>query len=178
MIDALALATALTFNDAYARALAARGLATAYAVRVVPPPETHPAVRFEASAQRAQDVLLGDDGVFNFGRGSALVAVDLPIVDRPARLRRTANAETDALLFRRQAIDEASELFDRTLDAFAQLVLAERRLDLLSGVATRSGELPAEQALAAESLSLDAGLQRLEAQIRLKQLMASTDDED
>ena len=189
IIHAVAFAAALTFNDAYARALAVRGLDTAFAVRVVPPPETHPALRFDVSAQHAQDIELRNDGIFNFGRGSALLSVDVPIVDRAARLRRTANAETDALLFRRHAIDEANELFEQTLDLFAQLLLAERRLDPLGGVAKRVGELRAgqadgaaatsweEQAMAAESQSLDAELQRLDAETRLKQLMGSTDSD-
>jgi outer membrane protein TolC len=195
MIHAVAFAAALTFNDAYARALAARGLTDAFAVRVVPPPETHPALRLEVTAQHAQDIHLRDNGVLDLGQGSALVSVDLPIVDRAARLRRTANAETDALLFRRHAIDEASQLFDETLEAFAQLVLAQRRLDLLGAAARRTNELQEhaqaqltaghidnltaasweEQALSAQSQEVDAALQRLDAETKLEQLMGIKD---
>jgi len=195
MIHAVVFAATLTFNDAYARALAARGLTDAFAVRVVPPPETHPALRLEVTAQHAQGIHLRDSGVLDLGRGSALVSVDVPIVDRAARLRRTANAETDALLFRRHAIDEASKLFDETLEAFARLVLAQRRLDLLGAAARRANELQEhaqaqlaaghidnltaasweEQAVAAQSQQVDAELQRLDAETKLQQLMGNRD---
>jgi outer membrane protein TolC len=198
---AFVLAATLTFDEAYARALKAHGLDTAFLAGIKRLQEPArwglPQLRFETSAQRGENVDLRSDGIVRLENTTSILSVDVPLRDRGARARREANIATDALLFRRRALDEADDVFRRTLDAFARLYVAERRIDLLTDAANRSGGLREraktmlaagtidnltaaaweEQALSMETQLVDLDIQRLDAEARLRQVIGYTGDE-
>jgi len=168
-------AATLTFDEAYARALKAHGLDTAFLAGIKRLQEPArwglPTLRFETTAMRGEQVDLRDEGLVRLERTTSILAVDVPLRDRGARARREANIATDVLLFRRRALDEANDVFRRTLDAFAHLYLAERRIDLMHGRAS------AGQSLAEEEQLVDLDIERLDAEARLRQLMGDVSAE-
>lgn len=185
----------LTFPDALDRALRARSAVTASgdhaALLDALPVRTLPAVRAETSYSSAENLNLLSESVNRFDAFTALVSVDYPLLDPGGERRRVAALRADAELIRRRALDEPGDVFRDTLDAFAQLFLAQRRIELLQDGAARAtalrerarsmldaGEISnltaaqwEDQALTTETQVVDLELQRLDAETRLKQLI-------
>lgn len=184
----------LTFPVALEKAMRARAAATTFdadaAVLEALPFHTLPTVRAETGFSTAENLNLITDSVGRFDAFTALVSVDYPLFDGDAERRRVAAFKADVQILRRRALDEAEDVFRETLDAFARLYAAERRIELLGEGAQRAAELRRrartmldsgqisnvtatqwqDQALATESQLVDLELQRLEAETRLKQL--------
>jgi outer membrane protein TolC len=152
---------------------------------------TMPLVRVEAASQRAENIELTNGGVARFDALTALLHVDYPLFDGARRARQLELARVSAELFRREEQDESERLFNATLDAFADLGLAERRMEIFAARATQAaglreraaallaqGEITnvtaaswEEQALIAESRRLAIELELLEARSRLRDLI-------
>ncbi|HEX7830764.1 MAG TPA: TolC family protein, partial [Thermoanaerobaculia bacterium] len=186
--------TPLTFDAALQRAMKTRGVDTAFNAGISrlqePIGRMLPTLRAEASAQRAENIEIANAGAVRFDALSVLLAVDYPLFEGAARNRRIALARTSGQLFRRRALDEADEVFRETLDAFIDLYVAQRRMELMSDgvqhaatlrerartmldlgqITTTTAANWEEQALATESQRLDYELARLDAETRLKQL--------
>ncbi|HEX7831324.1 MAG TPA: TolC family protein [Thermoanaerobaculia bacterium] len=186
--------TPLTFDAALQRAMKPRGVDTAFNAGISrlqePIGRMLPTLRAEASAQRAENIEIANAGAVRFDALSVLLAVDYPLFEGAARNRRIALARTSGQLFRRRALDEADEVFRETLDAFIDLYVAQRRMELMSDgvqhaatlrerartmldlgqITTTTAANWEEQALATESQRLDYELARLDAETRLKQL--------
>jgi outer membrane protein TolC len=184
----------LTFETALARAVRMRtGTmmdAEHAAILDALPSQTMPSVRAETSLSSAENLNLLSDRIERFDAFTTIVAIDYPLLDRGAERRRRDTLRTDAQLLRGRALDESVGVFHDTLEAFAQLYLAQERLQLLQSGATRAAELRRrahvlleggeisnitaaqwqDQALATESQLVDLELQRLEAETRLRQL--------
>lgn len=197
-ILAVTLAATLTFPTALERAMRTRAAATTFDERAKTlealPFHTLPVVRAEAGVSTAENLNLLTDNVGRIDAFTALVNVDYPLFDGGAEERRRLALRADAQLVRRRAIDEADDVFRETLDAFADLYITERRIEMLADGARRAAELRErtrtmleagqisnvtaaqwqDQALATESQLVDLELQRLEAETRLKQLIGDT----
>ncbi|HEX7807582.1 MAG TPA: TolC family protein [Thermoanaerobaculia bacterium] len=193
--------TPLTFDAALQRAMKTRGVDTAFNAGISrlqePIGRMLPTLRAEASAQRAENIEIANAGAVRFDALSVLLAVDYPLFEGAARNRRIALARTSGQLFRRRALDEADEVFRETLDAFIDLYVAQRRMELMSDgvqhaatlrerartmldlgqITTTTAANWEEQALATESQRLDYELARLDAETRLKQLTGDVSNE-
>lgn len=191
----LAHAGTLTFPDALDRALRERSAATLSgdhsALLDALPLRTMPVVRAETAYSSAENLNLLSESVGRVDAFTALVSVDYPLLDRGGERRRVDALRADAELIRRRALDESGDVFRDTLDAFARLYIAERRIDLLRDGAVRAAALRErarakldageisnltasqwqDQALDIEAQVVDLELQRLEAETRLKQLI-------
>jgi outer membrane protein TolC len=194
-------ADTLSFDAALQRAMQTRGVDTAFASGIsrleTPYGPMLPTIRAEAAAQRAENIELMSSGTVRFDALTMLLSVDYPLFEGGARDRRLALARTSAQLFRRRALDEADEVFRETLDAFTDLYVADRRMELLTEGVRHAGMLRErartmlelgqittttaanweEQALATESRRLDYELARLDAETRLKQLVGDRTNE-
>lgn len=188
----------VSFDRALTRALQTRGVDTAFAAGIsrleAPFGPMLPTLRAELSAQRAENIELLSAGAVRFDALTMLLSADYPLLERVSRNRRLALARTSAQLFRRRALDEADEVFRETLDAFTNLYIAQRRLELLAEGVRHAGLLRErarkllelgqitnttaanweEQALVTESRRLDYELARLDAETRLRQLLGDT----
>ena len=188
----------LTFPSALSRALHLRASASTFADHAEALEglsfRTLPTVRAESGFSSAENLNLIAQNVTRFDAFTALVNVDYPLLNGGADRRHVEELKADAQILRRRALDEAEDVFRETLEAFSQLYIAERRIQLLgdgSQRATRLRErartmLEAGQisnitaaqwedaALAAESQMVDLELQRLEAETRVKQLIGDT----
>ncbi|HEX2834203.1 MAG TPA: TolC family protein [Thermoanaerobaculia bacterium] len=193
--------TSVTFEAALDRAMQTRGVDTAFNAGIARLQEPFgpmlPALRVEAAAQRAENIELANNGVLRFDALSLLINVDYPLFEGASRQRRLALARTSGQLFRRRALDEADEVFRETLDAFIDLYVAQRRMQLMEdGVRHAAvlrerartmlelGQITSttaanweEQALATESQRLDYELARMDAEARLKQLTGNSSNE-
>lgn len=191
----------LTFPAALERALRIRAATTTFDAHAQTlealPFRTLPVVRAETGFSTAENLNLLTDNIGRFDAFTALVSVDYPLFERGAEERRLAAIKADAQILRRRALDEADDVFRETIEAFAQLYSAERRIELLAEGAKRAAELRLrartmleagqisnvtatvwqDQALATESQLVDLELQRLEAETRLKQLTGDTTGE-
>lgn len=191
----------MTFPSALERALRIRAATTTFDAHAQTlealPFRTLPTVRAETGFSTAENLNLLTDNIGRFDAFTALVSVDYPLFEGGAEQRRLAAIKADAQLLRRRALDEADDVFRETLEAFAQLYSAERRIELLSVGAKRAAELRLrartmleagqisnvtattwqDQALATESQLVDLELQRLEAETRLKQMTGDTSAE-
>ena len=161
------------------------------------PSHTLPTVRAETTYSNAENLNLLTESPIRFDAVTAVVSVDYPLLDIGADRRRLAALRADAQLLRSRARDEADRVFHETLDAFAQLYIAEQRIQFLRDSAARAASLRQrartmleageisnitaarwqDQALATESALLDLELQRLDAETRLKQLIGDTSSE-
>ena len=161
------------------------------------PSHTLPTVRAETTYSNAENLNLLTESPIRLDAVTAIVSVDYPLLDIGADRRRLAALRADAQLLRSRARDESDRVFHETLDAFAQLYLAEQRIQLLrdsvaSAASLRqrartkleAGEISnitaarwQDQALATESALLDLELQRLDAETRLKQLIGDSSSE-
>lgn len=183
----------LTFDRALQRAIEARGATATFdrqaAMLESLPARTTPVVRAETGFSN-----LVTDRVGRFEALTGIVFVDYPLFERDAVRRRADALRLDGQLLRQRAFEEENEIFERTLDAFADLCAAEERMALLRDGASRAATLRErtramlevgqisnitaaqwqDQALAAESMLIDLELQRLDAETRLKQLMGDT----
>ena len=193
--------TTLTFSDALDRALRTRSAVTTStghaALLDALPLRTMPTVRAETAYSSAENLNLLSESVDRFDAFTALVSVDYPLLDAGAERRRVAALRADAELIRRRALDEDGDVFRDTLDAFARLYIAERRIELLRDAAARAttlrersrtmleaGEISnltaaqwQDQALATETQIVDFELQRLDAETRLRQLIGDRSGE-
>lgn len=191
----------ITFETALDRAMKTRGVDTAFNAGISrlqqPFGPMLPTLRVEAAAQRAESIELANNGVLRFDALSLLINVDYPLFEGAARQRRLALARTSGQLFRRRALDEADEVFRETLDAFLDLYVAQRRMELmdkgvqhaetlrerartmleLGQITTTTAANWEEQALATESRRLDYELARMDAEARLKQLTGNSSNE-
>ena len=198
---AATLAATLTFPAALERAMHTRAVATTYDDRArtleALPFRTLPVVRAETGISSAENLNLLNESVGRIDAFTALVNVDYPLFSRSAEERRMKAIRADAQILRRRALDEAEDVFRETLEAFADLYAAERRMDLLTDGARRAATLRErartmlesgaisnvtaaqwqDQALATESELVDLELQRLEAETRLKQAIGDTSGE-
>lgn len=195
------LAATLTFPAALERAMRTRAAATTYDDRAKTlealPFRTLPVVRAEAGVSTAENLNLLNESVGRIDAFVALVNVDYPLFSRGAEERRMLGIRADAQIVRRRALDEAEDVFRETLEAFADLYVAERRIELMTEGARRAALLRdraqimldagqisnvtaaqwQDQALATESQLVDLELARLEAETRLKQMLGDTSSE-
>ena len=191
--------TVITFPAAVERAMRAHdaGGTSSESILNALPSRTLPSVRAETSFSSAENLNLLSERVDRFDAFTAVVSVDYPLLDRGADRRRLDALRADARILHRRTADEAETIFRETLDAFAQLYLAEERIRLLEPATTRAAELRErassklesgdinnltaaqwqDQALTTESQRVDLELQRLEAETRLKQLIGDTSSE-
>ena len=184
----------LTFESALDRAVRVHTGTTMYAdhaaILDALPSQRLPSVRAETSLSSAENLNLLSERIDRFDAFTTLIAVDYQLLDRGAERRRRDTLRTDAQLLRRRALDESEGVFHDTLESFAQLYIAQERIQLLQSGATRAAELRRrarvllesgeisnitaaqwqDQALATESQLVDLELQRLEAETRLRQL--------
>jgi outer membrane protein TolC len=198
---AITLAATLTFPVALERAMRTRAAATTYDDRArmleALPFRTLPVIRAETGISTAENLNLLNENVGRMDAFVALVNVDYPLFDRGAEERRLQSIRADAQILRRRALDESEDVFRETLEAFADLYMTERRIELLTDGTRRAamlrerartmleaGEISnvtaaqwQDQALATESQLVDFELQRLEAETRLKQVIGDTSGE-
>jgi len=166
----------LTFAAALERALAMRGSTLEQHAMVLEslPTRTMPIVRAETGISSSQ--------YLDLSSRIAMVSVDYPLFERGEDLK------LDAYRLRERAYEEAQEVFEQTLDAYADLYTAQRRLERLRTTGAKhlrerartlleAGQISnvtaaqwQDQALAAESMLVDLELQRLDAETRLEQL--------
>jgi outer membrane protein TolC len=198
---AITLAATLTFPAALEKAMRTRAAATTYDDRArtleALPFRTMPVVRAETGISSAENLNLLNESTGRIDAFTALVHVDYPLFGRGAEERRMQAIRADAQILRRRALDEAEDVFRETLEAFADLYVTERRMELLTDGARRAAQLRErartmldagqisnvtaaqwqDQALATESQLVELELQRLEAETRLKQLIGDTSGE-
>ena len=198
---AITLAATMTFPAALERAMRTRADATTYDERAKTlealPFRTLPVVRAETGVSTAENLNLLNQNVGRIDAFTALVNVDYPLFNRGAEERRILGLRADAQILRRRALDEAEDVFRETLEAFADLHIAERRIEFLTDGARRAAQLREraktmleagqisnvtattwqDQALATESQLVDLELSRLEAETRLKQMIGDTSGE-
>ena len=187
-----ARADVITFPSALERAM--RAAPNYDAILDAIPSRTLPVVRAETSYSSAENLNLLSETIGRFDAFTAVVSVDYPLLDSGANRLRVAALRADAQVLRHRALDERERVFHETLDAFAQLYIAEQRIQLLRDGAARAAELRRrahtmldageisnitaarwqDQALATESMLVDLELQRLDAETRLKQLIGDT----
>ena len=190
----------LTFHDAVTRAMRMQaptaGVERAASELESIPTRTLPTVRAETAINSAENLDVLTQGVVHFQAVTALVSVDYPLLGGQTPSLRRDEARADAALYRGRAAAGQEEIFRQTLDAFAQLWLAQQRIALTkesSSEATRVRQRAAdllargeisnvtaanwqERAFAAESRLVDLELQRIDAEARLKQLIGDTSD--
>jgi len=195
------LAATLNFPTALERAMRTRAAATTYDERAKTlealPFRTLPVVRAETGVSTAENLNLLNENVGRIDAFTALVHVDYPLFNRGAEERRLLGIRADAQILRRRALDEAEDVFRETLEAFADLYMTERRIEMLTDGARRAAQLRErattmleagqisnvtattwqDQALATESQLVDYELARLEAETRLKQVIGDTSGE-
>ena len=155
------------------------------------PVHATPVVRAETGISAARNVNILTQDIADYDAFTAIVSVDYPLLDRGAAARRAASIRADAQLLRRRAEGEADQVFRETLEAFAALYLAQQRIAALRDGTARAKSLRErastmleagqisnltsaqwqDQALATESMLVDLELQRLDAAMRLKQLI-------
>jgi outer membrane protein TolC len=160
------------------------------------PTRTLPTVRAETAINSAENLDVLTQGVVHFQALTALVSVDYPLLGGQTPALRRDEARANAALYRGRAAADDEEIFRQTLDAFAQLWLAQQRIALTSEAANEAksvrerannllarGEISnvtaaswQERALAAESRRVDLELQRIDAETRLKQLIGDTSE--
>ena len=198
---AITLAATMTFPAALERAMRTRAAATTYDERAKTlealPFRTLPVIRAETGISTAENLNLLNQNVGRIDAFTALVNVDYPLFNRGAEERRLLGIRADAQILRRRALDEAEDVFRETLDAFADLYVTERRIEMLTDGARRAAQLRErartmleagqisnvtatqwqDQALATESQLVDLELSRLEAETRLKQMIGDTSGE-
>lgn len=198
---AVTLAATLTFPAALERAMRTRAAATTYDERAKTlealPFRTLPIIRAETGVSTAENLNLLNENVGRIDAFTALVNVDYPLFSHAAEERRRQAIRADAQILRRRALDEAEDVFRETLEAFADLYITERQMELLTDGARRAAQLRErartmldagqisnitaaqwqDQALATESQLVDLELERLEAETRLKQLIGDTSGE-
>ncbi|HVR37694.1 MAG TPA: TolC family protein [Thermoanaerobaculia bacterium] len=158
---------------------------------------TTPAIRAEASANRVETFSNLSPGAVRYDAMTAIVAVDYPLFERAASLRRSESAKTDALLYQQRAVDEADAVYRATVEAYAQLYLTTQHIELMADSIARARQLRErakslleigqisnltaaqwqDQALAIEAQLLDLDLQRVEVETRLKLLIGDTTSE-
>lgn len=202
MTAALAAAVlTLTFQQALARVEQAHAIPTSAlsaAEELEARPRINiPTIRAETAASSAENVDIFTTNVFRFNAITALVSVDVPLSDGGLREKEWQIAKVDAESFRQRMRDRADALFRETVDAVAALYVAQERLQVARDALQRTtalGERAKEklavreisnitaaqwndEALAAEAQLLDLDVQRLDAETRLKQLMADTSTE-
>jgi outer membrane protein TolC len=193
--------TPITFDAALQRAMKTRGVETAFNAGISrlqqPTGSMLPTIRIEAAAQRAGNIELASNGIVRFDALTALLAVDYPLFEGAERQRRLALARTSGQLFRRRALDEADEVWRATLDAFMDLYIAQRRIELMNDGVKHAGVLRErartmlelgqittttatnweEQSLSTEAQQVDLELSRFDAETRLKQLIGDPSNE-
>jgi outer membrane protein TolC len=193
--------TPITFDAALQRAMKTRGVETAFNAGISrlqqPTGSMLPTIRIEAAAQRAGNIELASNGIVRFDALTALLAVDYPLFEGAERQRRLALARTSGQLFRRRALDEADEVWRATLDAFMDLYIAQRRIELMNDGVRHAGVLRErartmlelgqittttatnweEQSLSTEAQQVDLELSRFDAETRLKQLIGDPSNE-
>lgn len=187
----------ITFPAALDRAMRATASADYVAMLDALPSRTFPTVRAETAYSSAENLNLLSENVGRFDAFTAVVTVDYPLLDSGADRRRLAALRADAQLLRGRALDQADTVFRETVEVFAQLYVAEQRIQLLRDGTARatalrqrartmldSGEISnitaarwQDQALATEAALVDLELQRLDAETRLKQLIGDTSSE-
>lgn len=197
----ITLAATLTFPTALERAMRTRAAATTYDDRAKTlealPFRTLPVIRAETGVSTAENLNLLNENVGRIDAFVALVNVDYPLFNGGAEERRLQSIRADAQILRRRALDEAEDVFRETLEAFADLYMTERRMELLTDGTRRAamlrerartmleaGEISnitaaqwQDQALATESQLVELELERLEAETRLKQVIGDTSGE-
>lgn len=198
---AVTLAATLTFPAALEQAMRTRAATTTYDDRAKTlealPFRTLPVIRAETGISSAENLNLLNENAGRIDAFTALINVDYLLFNRAAEDRRLAAIRADAQILRRRALDEAEDVFRETLEAFSDLYMAERRIEMLTVGARRAADLRQrtrtmleagqisnvtaaqwqDQALATESQLVDLELQRLEAETRLKQLIGDTSGE-
>ena len=175
----------LTFAEIVARVQRAHPIPT---IADDAPLRTLPTIRAETAITRGSNADIFTTSVFRADAITTLLSVDYPlgVHDTESRL-----AKLDVAAFRERRREAADALFRDTVDAVALLYAAQEKLKVLRGglervthLRERANQLVAqheisnvvatqweEQAIAAESQMLDLELQRLDAEMRVKQLM-------
>ncbi len=198
---AVTLAATLSFPAALEQAMRTRAATTTYDERAKTlealPFRTLPIIRAETGISTAENLNLLNESTGRIDAFTALVNVDYPLFNRGAEERRLLGIRADAQILRRRALDEAEDVFRETLEAFADLYMTERRIEMLTDGARRAVQLRErartmleagqisnvtaaqwqDQALATESQLVELELARLEAETRLKQLIGDTSQE-
>lgn len=181
----------LTFPAALERAVRMHAPASDTSILDTLPTRTLPVFRAETAFSSAENLNLLSEDVRRFDAFTAIVSADYPLLDRHADQRRAAMLRADAQLLRHPT----DAVFQQTLDAFAQLYLAQERIKLLrvdvakdlqkrAAAKVSRGDISLltatqwkDQALATQSQYVDLELQRIEAETRLKQLIGDTSTE-
>ena len=196
-----AIGATLTFEEALARAKAARTGQELPddALRTLESPQRFewPTVRAEGALSNARNIDVFNESVVHNQVFSAVVSVDYPLLDGGAAALRHRAGALDATSFRQRVHELEDELLRETVDVVARLYTTQERRKILQPGLERAMDLRQranellnvreisnvtaaqwqDEAIAAESELIALDLQHLDAEARLKQLIADTSGE-